>query len=859
MIQWKMKQRGVQRNCLAILLPTCFAIVAAAESGHLQVRVFDADSGNKLPARLMIRASDGTNPGDRLDASAERWPHIEAHGFFVDGETTVELPAGKTSITAAHGLEYKADSREVEIQPGKKLTVELRLKRVVDLRKLGWVSGDLHVHMIHGENQRETSYDDVALTCAANGLDFVAVGQEYVGAGTLDLQGYKAKCRAASTPTFTMFLGAERPKNILGHQVLLGCEDPFTISEEPPYFKSAHAAHRQGGISVYVHPIRYFPGKQYGGEWLDFPGNNLARELIYDAYVGPSFDGLSVLSDEPAHADAHQLWFNLLNRGFFVPVFADSDACFDRPTLGLKAPGFWSTYFHIGDKTSVTQEALCEAVRQGRTMATTGPLLHFQIDDQLSGATLPPDGSEREVTIAAHYPQHAFSLQQVDAKTKQAVGIAKIELLRNGKVIKQWEPKSTQAEVRHTIQEREACWYAVRVVGTDERWQVALASPIYFADQPVSTKRQPRESVVRGRIYDFHSGDERAGTVEIRRNAVVLQRFEAEGQFEVQLPLDAEITVQAEGERAITKNLLLDYGPVHRFLWQLESRDLGKPETLDRFEFLTRTVDLEFPVGYQLAGCFIAEALDRPTTLGALRVIEGPQRVTDGTVAVAAVLTDTEQIAPGDTLQVAVLFRDEGAAAACGPYVVEARGYDPSRPTGFGALKKFASFEKNWNTAEDLGDGYKLISGTISVPNWVKAGPVAWVDLSIRARKGHGDAAFIGLAIPLGKTTRAVTLSNSWPTMPLSWPDRNYGIGPLRICNRLGRKAQPHSDYRQLELQVEIDDRKLKLLPTRAGRGCADADDAMYAEHYLDQILNEESKLASPKAIRKQPTVTWRK
>ena len=101
--------------------------------------------------------------------------------------------------------------------------------------------------------------------------------------------------------------------------------------------------HAQGGVFFNVHPLRYFPGKRWQGQWLDFPGNNLARELIFDAYLGPSFDGISVLSDEPANAAAHQLWFNLLNRGFFVPALADSDACFDRPVLGKNVPGFWTT------------------------------------------------------------------------------------------------------------------------------------------------------------------------------------------------------------------------------------------------------------------------------------------------------------------------------------------------------------------------------------------------------------------------------------------------------------------------------------------------------------------------------------
>lgn len=815
-----------------------------ADQGRLTLRVLDDQSGQVMPARVVLLAADGSYPGDRLAATADHWPNIEAHGVFIAGEATFDLPAGRTRITAAHGLEYKTESRTVEIVPGENTTVELRLTRVINMREAGWVAGDLHVHMIHGENQRPTSYEDVAIACAAGGLDFVSVGQEYVGAGQLDLEAYKAKCRVVSTEQFTMFLGAERPKNILGHQVLLGCENPFLISEEVPYFKSTAAIRAQGGVSVYVHPIRYYPGKLYGGQWLDFPGNNLARELIFDAYAGPSFDGLSVLSDEPAHPAAHELWFNLLNRGCFLPVFADSDACFDRPTLGLKAPGFWNTYFYIGAGTTLTQQSLCEAVRQGRTMATTGPLVQFRIAQQLSGTTLPLDGAEREVTIDAWYPQHSFSLGTVDGATGEPVGISKVELIRNGVVVQKWEPDSSEVHLRHAISEIEESWYVVRTYGTDQRWQVSLTSPIYFAGQKVPQKRAPLEVVVQGRIYDFVKGEERSGTVTIRRHGAQLQRLTATGSFQVKMPLDAEITVEAEGERSITKNLLMDYAPIHRFLWYLESKDLGNLETLDEFEVLTRNVELDFPVGYRMAGSYVGESLEQPSGFDSLKVLGGPDQVTGGTVAVAAVLTDVSQICPGEKFHVAVVFRDEGAADQCGPYVVEGRGYDPSRPTAFGALKKFDSFERVWETAEDLGNGYKLVRGRLEVPDWVSEGPDAWIDLSIRARRGDGDAAFIGMVIPLGPTDHALTLSNSWPTMPLSWPDRSYGVGPFRICNRGGRKAQPLSNYRQLHLKVLYGAREFDLLPERECKGCPQASDAMAVDHYLDQILNLETQLA---------------
>jgi hypothetical protein len=831
---------------------------ADAETGKLTVRVVDDETGDAMPARLSLQASDGTYPGDRLRLSADRWPNLEAHAIFIDGEETFELPEGTTSVTAARGMQYVAETKVVEVEAGRMASVELRLRKAVDMREAGWVAGDLHVHMIHGEQQRETSYEDIALTCRGNGLDFVSVGQEYVGAGTLDLAGYRDACREVSGPDFQMFLGGERPKNILGHQVILGVENPFLISEEPPYWKAHHAVHERGGVAVYVHPIRYYPGKQYRGEWLDFPGNNLARELIFDAYAGPSFDGLSVLSDEPANATAHRLWFELLNRGRFVPVFADSDACFDRPELGMKAPGFWNTFFYIGPDAEVTPENLVEAVRQGRTMATTGPLVRFSVDGEISGATLPIDGTPRTISIEVDYPQHAFSLDRLDPKTGEPTAIARIELIRNGVVAKEWTPKSNHASVTYVAQESEPCWYAARVYGSDSQRQVALASPIYFDREPAAGKDEPFAVVVRGRIYDFASGDERSGQVEIVRHGESLKRFEAKGQFRVRMPIDAEIAVTSGDERPLRKNLLLNYGPVHRFLWHLESADFGERETFERFERLVREVDLEFPVGYRLPGSFIAGELAEPTALNQVRMLGGPDRATDGSVAVAAVLLDTERIAPGDTLNVAAIFRDEGAAVDAGPYVIEARGYDPAKPTAFGALKKFATVEARWDTATDLGEGYKLVSGEIAVPAWVEAGPSGMIDLAVRARKGSSDAAFVGLSIPLGPTKRALSLSNSWPTMPLSWPDREYGIGPFKICNRLGRIGAPKADYRELRLSIQAGGETYDLSPERDARGAADADDACYVDYFYDQVLGDETHLAEPTPVRPQPETVWR-
>ncbi|MGC4042782.1 MAG: CehA/McbA family metallohydrolase [Armatimonas sp.] len=841
--------------CIAFLLALfclegAFAPTPARQATtQVTIRVMDAETGKPLPARLVLLTSDGKYPGDRLAVSAKDWPNREIHGVFIREAETFPLPPGKTRITAAHGFEYRAETQTIEVEAGKSATVELKLHRVVNMRAAGWVAGDTHVHMIHGENQRKTSYADVATTCEANGLDFAYVAQELVGAGTLDLAGYQAECAKVSTDSFRLLVGGERPQDLLGHQTLLGVTNPYILSNEVPYYASARDIHAQGGAVIYVHPLRYYPQKQYQGKWLDFPGNNLARELIFDAFVGPSFDGLSVLSDEPANPDAYALWFNLLNRGLFVPVFADSDATFDRPTLGMHAPGFWTTYYYVGPGGRVDNATLTTAVRKGQTFATTGPLLQFHIGKEISGATLPLDGDPRTITIDAWLPQHAFILEKS--------GIGKVELIRNGIVVKTWEPHASEAHLTHTISEKEKSWYTVRVVGEDAPWQVGVASPIYFAASPVPQKRAPLTTLVRGHIYDFKTGQERAGTVEIRRDERVLKTFSAKGRFRVKMPLDAEISVRAPGSAPLRKNLLMDYGPLHKFLWYLESKDFGKAETLDRFERLVQTIDLEFPLGYKMPGSYLVEALPQSMPLSTVKVLDGPARVSNGSVAVAAVLMDTEQIAPNDTLNIAAIYRDEGSANSNPTLVVEARGYNPTRPSVFDELKKLAELEATWEKATDLGNGYKLLTGALKVPSWVASGPTGGIDISVRARQSGRDLSFTGLQVPLGPTRRALSLSSPWPTMPISWPDRNYGLGPFRFCNRIGREAQPRSDYRTLQLEWKSAGKTWNLLPARDARGCPDADDAYYTGQFLDQILNDQSHLATPDPIRPQPKITW--
>ena len=44
----------------------------------------------------------------------------------------------------------------------------------------------------------------------------------------------------------------------------------------------------------------------------------------------------------------------------------------------------------------------------------------------------------------------------------------------------------------------------------------------------------------------------------------------------------------------------------------------------------------------------------------------------------------------------------------------------------------------------------------------------------------------------------------------------------------------------------------------RQATSCADADDAIFTGHFLDQILNDESRLRPLEVNRAQPAIEWR-
>jgi hypothetical protein len=124
------------------LLLACFLIPACSKAAELRGRILDPTTNRIIPARVYVRDAAGAwhhvrslDPnGTAINYASERagtgsteiHTTLSAHGFRAD------VPAGRITLTAERGLEYRTATLEVEV-PVEGTDVTLKLERWSDL------------------------------------------------------------------------------------------------------------------------------------------------------------------------------------------------------------------------------------------------------------------------------------------------------------------------------------------------------------------------------------------------------------------------------------------------------------------------------------------------------------------------------------------------------------------------------------------------------------------------------------------------------------------------------------------------------------------------------------------------------
>jgi hypothetical protein len=435
--------------------------------GMLRVRVLDESTHNVTPARIYAPASDGkfyapAGTYSRIGSRrmVRRWG---AHYFHTEGEFTLETPSGKMTIEATKGFEYWPAIRDVEVKAGEVTWLDLTVKPMVDMAAKGWRNGSIHAHMNYGGNLRNTLENmmmmsraedqEVVHTLVANKDNRILDWQYFV-------EGGREHPVSQKDPNLVVIVGEEYRPPFWGHVFFIGLRDhlisPFTTGYEGTGIDSLYPsntdmfrkARSQGAVVGYVHA--------FGGNVDPLEGSLGGGKALPVDVALETIDGLEwTWSSQAALRVLHHAW----NNDFRIAPICGEDAntSLHRHTL----LGAVRTYAHLGSNFSAT--AWIEALKQGKTFMSNGPLLEFRIDGRIPGESL-------QITEGASVA--------LEAEIWSNIPLARALIYHNGEVWKQvpLTAGGTRASFRETAKISRSGWFSLVAEGEPDK---SAAEPSY--------------------------------------------------------------------------------------------------------------------------------------------------------------------------------------------------------------------------------------------------------------------------------------------------------------------------------------------------------------------------------------------
>lgn len=365
------------------------------------------------------------------------------------------------------------------------------LKDISNPSRVESAPGTEHIHwgILHGMffNQRPLDYYfEYARDIAA--LDFCA-GQHFSYEAALPGVWNRTRetvSRYYDPGKFVTFLGVECDPGPCGHKIIL-----YRDTEVPPLLAERRPAVRLGAFlrreldpdTIHCNTVeelwqalhalgegRAMVTAHHTADWgYHDPALQRLAE-IYSKWGTCEYPG-NPLDLRPANPPREYVQ-EPLKRGYHLGMIAGGDTHDSRPgnqapePFGLEFPDGLTAVF----ATSLTREAIWEALWQRRTYGTTGAriLLHFEVNDTPMGGEV---GQEGPVEIKI-----------------EAVGTApiqSIELIRDNQAIRRWQKCGEQVRLEYadeTLPSGRGHFYYVRLTQIDG--QMAWSSPVWTITMP---------------------------------------------------------------------------------------------------------------------------------------------------------------------------------------------------------------------------------------------------------------------------------------------------------------------------------------------------------------------------------------
>lgn len=436
-------------------------------AGDWILKVQDQE-GRTTPCRVHLRGPDGQ------PVKPAGYPAWDDH-FVIPGEVRIPLPEGTYTWEIEKGHEFKRQRGGFKIDSQQDAAQNRDLSRIVDLKKRGWRSGDLHIHR---------APQAVPLLMEAEDLDVAPVitwwNQRRVWDETTRP---KSRIESMNEGKWIDWMAGEDERQG-GALLFFNLPEPLAIQDAKPEWPSP---------MVFLEQTRLYTKPHVDIEkpfWWDVPvwvasgladtmgiaNNHMYRRGVFENEAwGKARDSDRLPAPLGNGMWSQEIYYHVLNAGICLPPSAGSAS-------GVLANpvGYNRVYVHTGEASSM--EAWWEGLREGRSFVTNGPLLLTRVDDRLAGTVFKMEkDSDLEVAL------------DIELYTQDPVH--NVDLIFNGSVLKQLplDPQGSPTEpirVKTQLRVPGPGWLMIRAVTTVPfTYRFAASAPYYFKrgeGQPIS-------------------------------------------------------------------------------------------------------------------------------------------------------------------------------------------------------------------------------------------------------------------------------------------------------------------------------------------------------------------------------------
>jgi hypothetical protein len=492
------------------MLFAALLLISYRSSGvdRLEGRIVDDATGQPIAATLLL--SDGDGKTIEIDGRHSHVQYLGKRRCYVDGLFVLNARPSRVVVDVRRGLETLPVQTEVDVTKAGTDALTFRLRRWIDMRERGYLSGDTHVHFL--------SLADSHAQMRAEDLNVLNL---LVSDFTNDKEKFTGRLDPVSTPGHAVFVGQESRDWQHGHVILLGARriveplQPFggrfqnRIEPNLIMAKILAEARRQGGVTTWAH-------------FCNLPG----AESPIDIALG-LVDAVDLITyDDPTQLPSHwgpwtnsgmsqaeftvmrsvDLYYLYLNAGFQLPIGAGTDKMGDQIPVGSNR-----LYTRVTGEPSY--EKWLAALKAGNGFVTNGPMLTFEVDGHASGDVVPFTGSRKV---------------RVRATAKSILPFQNLEIVMNGETaaIKSMSGRNRPgpdgvytAELEGMLDLDRSAWLAARVADSPASRNPILprgltvfahTNPVYFLRNGAKVRERPAihylQKYVKGTIHWLNTG-----------------------------------------------------------------------------------------------------------------------------------------------------------------------------------------------------------------------------------------------------------------------------------------------------------------------------------------------------------------